>query len=259
MKKALLSIFCLVMLNTVSGQDTETEQSAASNGTAREIPWYTGSVILSDGTDLTGLVRFNDWNGAVAHKDASGETRTFSARNVSAFGFYDEEEHGNRMFYTFEIEDFDDNLKRPYFFEVLREYSNFGILVKKDPADLVERERVYAIFVPGVVTSDLPVAFTKVVAERIETVYLMDAATGEIKPYIQCKTQQDEAVSLDNPDDARERSKMIDEGLLEKFVTKRFYRALVQYASDNKLKFRRKDDFLKIMEYYSKLIDSVSR
>jgi hypothetical protein len=259
MKNALLLVFCAFVLNVVSAQETPTEQSEVPKGTAREIPWYKGSIILSDGTDLTGLVRFNDWNGAVAHMDPDGETRAFNARNVSAFGFYDEEERRDRMFYTFEIENHDDNLMRPYFFEVVREYSNFGILVKKDPADLAERERVYAIFVPGVVTSDMSVAFTKVVAERIETVYLMDAATGEIKPYIQCTTQQDEAVSLDDPDDARAQNKMLDEGLLEKFVTKRFYRALVQHASDNKLKFRRKEDFLKIMEYYSRLIDSVSR
>jgi hypothetical protein len=262
MKKVGLLILYIAILQQVSAQDATTEQPASTpQGTAREIPWYKGSIILSDGTDLTGLVRFNDWNGVVAHQDSDGEARAFNARNVSAFGFYDEEEDHYRSFYTFEIENYDDNLKRPYFFEVLRDYGHFAILVKRDPADLEERRRMYPIVSPvvagvsvvAVVASDMPALFTKVVAERIETVYFMDAETGEIKPYIQCKTRQNGTASLNDPDDARERNKMLDEGLPEKFVTTRFYRAMVQHAINNKLQFRRKDDFLKIMDYYSQL------
>ena len=47
---------------------------------------------------------------------------------------------------------------------------------------------------------------------------------------------------------------MMDQDLLIEFITEPQYEKLNAYAKQNDLKFKRKDDFFKILEYYDALI-----
>jgi hypothetical protein len=47
---------------------------------------------------------------------------------------------------------------------------------------------------------------------------------------------------------------MIDGDLLEEFIPVPHYKKLTQYADDNNLKFKKKNEFLKILDYYDSLI-----
>src|SRR5688572_23423371 len=152
--------------------------------------WFEGSIMLSGGNELQGLVKYDDRNGVLSYQNGE-ETKVFTAMRVVAFEFFDEQIQKQRLFYTFEYEDSETNVMRPLFFEVLKEYKAFAIIWKPDRIE-VEQKRKQPL---GIETSSnvydpsFPVK-TKLVVKQTGTIYLMKS-TGEIKPYFKEVNEED--------------------------------------------------------------------
>ena len=65
--------------------------------------------------------------------------------------------------------------------------------------------------------------------------------------------KEDGVHNLISAKDRKTKGKIIDEDLLAEYVTTQIYDQLQAYANRNKLKFKRKEDLLKIIDYYSQL------
>ncbi|HZI23868.1 MAG TPA: hypothetical protein VFD46_02265 [Chryseolinea sp.] len=81
-------------------------------------------------------------------------------------------------------------------------------------------------------------------------------STGEINPYFKAINTDDGTKSLIVAGrDTKTKNKMIDPELLEEFIAPSHYEKLWQYADTNNLSFKKKEDFLKILDFY----DEISR
>jgi hypothetical protein len=220
--------------------------------------WFEGSIMLTDGSELKGLVKYNNRNGVLSYQDGI-ESKVFTPVRVVGFEFFDESLQKQRVFYTFNFEDSETNIERPLFFEVLKEYKTFAVLTKSDRIDVgqkVDNSR-WATFNPVTGNYDPMLGSggsSRLVVSQTETIYLMKE-TGEIKPYFKVvKTEDGEKSFVLVGNDTKTKNKMIDRDLLNEFIPSPEYEKLIQYAETNNLKFKKKEDFMEILKYYDETI-----
>lgn len=219
--------------------------------------WFEGSILLTDGSELKGLVKYNDRNGVLSYQDGS-DARVFTPLRVNAFEFFDESIQKQRIFYTLTYEDVETNIERPLFFEVLKEYKTFAILSRANRIDVTQKpDYSYWNYNPATMGNDRllgPSHNVKLVVSQSEVIYIMKS-TGEINPYFMIVNEEDGQKSLIYVGkDTKTKNKMLDRDLLEDFVTPEEYDKLVGYAHANDLSFKKKDEFLKILAYYDEII-----
>ena len=210
--------------------------------------WFEGSILLNDGTPLEGLLKYNAVSAILSFQDGT-VSKVFTSSRVSTFQFFDESLQKQRVFYALPHEDAETNAVRPLFFEALREYQSFAVLSKVDPVDVDRRvsKNPFVYTSPdgsGIMNS------TNLVVSQIETIYLMNAS-GEIRSYFKIVREEKSGMwSLDKTS-----NKMIERDLLLEFIPQETFDKLERFAKENDLKFKLKDDFLKILTYYDTLID----
>ena len=208
--------------------------------------WFEGSIMLSNGDELKGLVKYNSSTGILSYQDGS-ESRVFTPLKVSGFEFFDESLQVQRIFYTLKYEDSETNVMRPLFFEVLREYKTFAILSKSDRLDVGQQAN------PSWSNNTTYGKNTILVISQTETVYIMNA-NGDIKPYFMIVNSEDGRKSLVSGKDVKTENKMLDRDLLEEFIPAIDYQKLKKYSKENNLNFKIKQDFMKILTYYDRMI-----
>jgi hypothetical protein len=209
--------------------------------------WREGRVMLSNGNELSGLVRFDDNSGILTFQDGD-ISKTLIARSVAGFEFYDEGTKKQRVFISIE---YDDGLttSKFYFFEMLKETETFAILSKVDPIDVQMKSTGSAPYL-GPSGQHMPgTTFRSTEIHQTETVFIMDA-NGGIKPYVRIFERE---VSDLFGDRKRSRNKFVDKKLLETY-TGNYFAQLEDYAEKNDLSFKIKGDLLKVIDYYTELI-----
>jgi hypothetical protein len=236
--------------------------------------WFEGTVTLTDGKQLQGLVRYNDRTAVLSYQNGD-ESRSFTPRSVLGFEFFDEQQQRQRVYYSIPYKTVEKNLNaadmmpkkrkpfnqedqpgRKYFFELVRDYGSFVIISKVDPIEVEQKKS--AGFAnndtrnsPGF--NDVPGAFVKVEVSQEETIYLMNQK-GEIEPYLRATSTEDGATNIFTNQDTKHSQKLVaDEDLLAEYISEKSYKQLREYASQNKLRFRKKEDFLKILTYYDQI------
>lgn len=216
--------------------------------------WSEGSILLADNTELKGMVKYDDHDGILSYNNGDN-TRAFGPRSVLGFEFFDDSQQRQRIFYTLDYEAPYDNIRKPLFFEVLREYKTFAVLVKFDPVQTEKK----AILLSGQVFDGLnavnPGAGTlkKTVVSQVETVYLM-GTDGEIEAYFRNRLEQDGFASATSGKDDKVKRKVIDRDLLEKYTGAELYTKMTSYARENDLTFKTRLDFLKILDHHGELL-----
>lgn len=209
--------------------------------------WREGRVLLSNGSELSGLLRFDDNSGILTFQDGD-VSKTLIARSVAGFEFYDEETEKQRVFISIEYDD-GQTTSKFYFFELLKEAGAFAILSKIDPIDVQMKSTGSSpYFAPT--GQYLPgTTFYSTEIHQTETVFIMDV-NGGIKPYVKILERE---VSDLFGDRKRSRNKFVDKKLLENY-TGNYFARLEDYAEKNGLSFKIKGDLLKVIDYYTELI-----
>lgn len=212
--------------------------------------WCEGSIMTSDGIELKGLLRYNEHSGLLSYENG-GEGRSFTSRAVAGFEYFDERLQKQRVFYSIPYDD-ERGISRPLFFEVMKEFRSFAVLSKIDPIDIEYK----AISSPGAFDPTTG-AFapsgnygTRIETSQTETIYLMDAK-GTVKPYLRIVETDIDGVIFDR---VKTKNKLLDGDLLEHHVGKEMNNALVRYAKEKDLSFKRKSDLIKILNYYAQQI-----
>jgi hypothetical protein len=214
--------------------------------TADNFDWSEGSIMLNNGTELKGLVKYNSRNGILSYEDGQ-ESKVFTPLRVAGFEFFDEKFQKQRVFYTFKYEDSETNIERPLFFEFLKDYKTFAVLSKLDRIDI--EEKAYYSPSPGPSGTYTGYSINRTEVSQTETIYLMKN-TGEIKPYFKVKVIEDGVKDLFTQKDSKTMNKMIDRDLLEEYMDPSDYQKLVDYAKTHNLSFKRRADFFDILRYY---------
>ncbi len=238
--------FVFMMLSTLI-IDASAQDKMVNSIIPVSIVWSQGSIMLNDGTEIKGLLKYNDKSGLLYYENGN-DARSFNARGVVAFEFFDERLSKQRLFYSFP---YGDPLV-PSFFEVVKEYKSFAVLSKVDPID-IEHKQVstpgnYNAYT-GTLAHDRNVG-TSVEISQTETIYFMNDA-GDIKPYVQIVEKEIDGVFFDR---SKTKNKMLNETLLQEHVGSAMHTKLVAYSKENKLSFKRKVDLVQILDHYSQLI-----
>ena len=237
MRKSLLFL-CVVFLYSMTGlgQDKlEDWQSAAT--------WNEGAIVVSSGEVLKGLICYNDIEGLLLYRNGE-QQKSFTSRNVTSFNFFDIAENKRRLFYSLEYEDPFHNAKRPLFFEVLKEFKQFAILIKIDPVLFNQQKGT-----PINSNSSMKDSNEVIRAQQTETIYFMNTR-GEIEPYLELEISHINGIFNDR---VKNKRKVLNGDLPKKYFGKKRYDQIQTYAKENDLKLNRKEDFIKIVDYYEKI------
>jgi hypothetical protein len=216
-----------------------------------EIEWNEGTIMLNDETEIKGLLKYNDKTGVLSFENGS-DSRSFTARSVRRFTFFDNIAAQNRQFYSVNYNDPKDGRDRPGFFEVLREFKTFALLSKSDPVEIKQKGSAFynTMYSTGAVGTGQN--YRRIVVSQNETLYIFDAE-GNISPYMKFTTEEIESTFLFD-DGHSNRKKVLDYNLIEAY-TQPHYETLKQFAKENKLSFRKKAELLQILDRYQELVN----
>ena len=228
------------------------------------IEWNEGGILLTDGNTLEGLVKYDTRTGILSFEQGR-DSRSFTARNVLQFWFHDYSPDRERRFYSIASEELEGGAGKPYFFEILKEFTNFAILSKTNPPS-VEVKGNWGGYRPNSPNDpNFPTdpnwaggRGTRVTASQEETLYIFDAE-GNIEPYLRFIDRDTEGTNFLGIVTGRKRKTkakiekmMLEHDMLEEH-TAPYYPQLKEYARENKLNFKKKDELLQILDYYATL------
>jgi hypothetical protein len=198
-----------------------------------------GKVVLIDGAEITGNIVFNDNDGIVI-VHVNDDTKSFNAKSLIGFQFYDGDLSRLRRFYCLDFANQETGMTTIEIFEVLKEVKAFAVLSK------IERLRSMMTYRNR--SSTLAEA-KKLTIVQSEIVYFV-TSDGIFEPYLYLEVREKEGDLLDTHGKG---SWFIEEDLFAEY-TKQHYPALVKYADQNKLNFQRKEDLIRILDEYERLL-----
>lgn len=245
MRSLLAIILLLSSLNTTFAQSNIDDELLAGP------EWFQGSVLLTTGKELEGLIKYNDKTDIVSVENGR-YSKSFTARHVKAFEFFDEVVKKQRVFYSVEVEDRINNAKRPLFFEVLVESRDFALVSKIAPIRMERKEYTTpAMFNPatGGFAAGRYYGYPSTISQT-ETLFLF-SKEGEIRPFLEIKEKEIDGMFFDR---SYVRNRVLDEEVLKRF-TSGHYKQLISYAKQNSLSIKEKDDLITLLKYYNSIVN----
>lgn len=215
--------------------------------------WFEGSIMLTDNSELKGLVRYNDKTGVLSYENGN-TSRSFTPRSVIAFEFFDTKAGKQRLFYSLDYEDGETQAKRPYFFEVLKDYNEFALVSKTDPVEFKKERSLAEKMLQSQTTYSTPDVFAqdlykqKIGSFQLETVYLFDLTSMSINAIVEISNETVDRVLLE--DKTRVKDEVVGMSYLKSYLGTR-YRELMEYADQNNLRLENKEELIKIFDYYA--------
>jgi len=212
--------------------------------------WGEGSIMLNDNTELKGMIRYNDRTRVVSYESGS-INRSFNARSIQGFEFFDDRTQRQRVFFTRSFEDDETGLIKPAFFEVLQDLNSFVVLSLLDQPEVKVRKNSSLAPAPGSGFSSTPgMSSNTTVFRRIETVYIL-TASGEIQPFMKITQKISEGIIFDRE---KKKKRFVDKHLFDQYFVEPGYSKMIEYAEANDLEFSEKEDFIKILEEYRRVM-----
>lgn len=211
--------------------------------------WFDGSVMLNNGHEIKGLIKYNDKTDIVSIENAR-LSKSFTARHVKAFEFYDEVERKQRVFYSVDIEDRVYQVQRPLFFEVLVDLQDFALLSKIAPIRIDKREYATpAMFNPatGGFSAGRYYGYPSTISHT-ETLFFF-SKDGKLKPFLEIKEKEIDGMFVDR---SIVKNRIVNPDLLKKY-TSSHYSQLVSFAQKNDLDLKEKDDLVSLLNHYQQL------
>lgn len=211
---------------------------------------YFGSIVLPDRTKLSGYLVFNDNDGIVTFRNNAGQ-RSFSAKTIQSFEFEDHNTNTQRSFYALEFYDNEAGKTSVDFFEVLKEFESFAVLVRLHRLEAKKAVPITTAYftTAGVQHTGEP----RRTISQSKTIYFV-SSDGNFQPYSRVTVRE-------APDDLLIRNSqnfdILNGDLIEKY-TGPYYVGLKKFAKERKLKFNRQDDLLIILNEYEAVLNKQS-
>jgi hypothetical protein len=215
-----------------------------ANNSSGDIEWGEGTVMLTDNTEIKGLLRFNEKREILAF-ERGRDSRSLTARKVIGFEYYDSRTEKQRVYFSFPYHNTDTGEDTFGFFEVLRQYNNFSVLTRKAPATV--RKKQITAKAPNTDPLYHPIwNQDAIILEQLETIFLMNDS-GSLTAFLEITQKEVERSMLDR---SVVKSKLIDKKLLRNFVGG-YYDQLLTYAKEQDWQLDNKEDLLQLLDYYA--------
>jgi hypothetical protein len=243
MQVALLVILVFAGSWASAQRSTDHELLARDEAGGLDLVWNQGSVVLEDGTEYTGTVKYNENSGALYFKK-DDDLRTLTAKNCVGFEFWDVDREAQRMFISLEYGD----ASRQVFFEALFQFSSFAVL-RAGNMNLYFKDQsnhgttIQTASGPMPVGGGLP-SKKYMYVERRETFFLM-SELGEIKPFVAHYEKDRAGESRD-----KQSATVVNEDFLIRLIDQPAYDDLERFRKENSLEYTNKSGMMKIFEYY---------
>jgi hypothetical protein len=195
--------------------------------------WAAGKLTLNDGTELEGIIKYDNKTGEIAFRNAS-VSKILTPRNVLDFEFTDRKTRRRRFFYYLEIAGEAGN-STPIF-EVMRSYETFAVLSRIEPVQPVKVDNFLNQRQIGGAAAD-PVSATGFTQR--ETIWFLPA---DGKPTIYLDLLYTSYFKSRN-------DKVEDKDIFEK-CTGSLYPAIKSFARRNNLSFANKHHLLRMLDFY---------
>jgi hypothetical protein len=259
MKKLLFVAFYSLFTANIIFAQFEVDYSRIADN---HVEWNEGTILLMDGRKFSGLLKYNSKTGLLGF-ESGAVSKSFTARTVMSFTFFDAALGKNRNFISVEYQNLNvkDNASlnplkskgavelRPVaqFFEVLFEAKTFALLSASSSVQVKTREPGY---MPDASGGSQMVPFSAgTTYSQTEMLFIFDDE-GNIKKWIEITNKEIDAYLFEKKSTKRTN---LEKDILEDY-TAPHYQELKEYAKKNKLSFKKKEDILNILEYYNSLI-----
>jgi len=209
-----------------------------------EIPWLKGTVVLTDGTQLKGDLKYNERVGLLAYEDGVGDNRSFTARTIVTFDYMDERVNRRRIFYSLELGDPErEGSKRPFLFELLKEFDDFALLSRFDAMDIRQ-------VVPPVSFTSMPATSSpRTIIDLAETVYIL-TPEGAIEPIFRLS----EFIADGGVFDSEKKKRKVIDRMLMPYFNDDAYVEMMEYVDREELDMWEKEDFIVALEHYKQTL-----
>lgn len=225
--------------------------------------WSKGEIVLTDTKQISGLIKYNKITGLLQYDNGS-DFRSFTPAAVLGFNFYDSLKQKQRKFISYGFEDLQprmDSLTRakgistvkinPKFFEVLMEFDSFAILCSTSSLSVSTSNGSIGNY--SIVLGVWNVAKARqpsTTYSYIEQLYIFDK-DGKVMPLLIVFHRKRDGMLFDM-DNTMRFAKMADR-IIQRY-TEPHFRQVDDYAYENKLSYEKKEDILKMFEYYRTLL-----
>lgn len=231
-KKAILSATLVVSALMTDAQNKDIEKLLVDS------EWREGLVILTDGRQLEGFVKYNPQVGVLSFKYSDArESKTYTANTVSSFELFDPMVNIPRTYISLLFSEKKSDNEQPAFFEILLQLRSFAVLSRMEPIAIKES----AAPVGGSPTAHIMI---EEFAQQRETIFFADDR-GNFSPYMRIKRRTDRR---------KPRIEFVDGSLIPMF-TGSHYEELLKFSFKHDLDFTKKEDLIAILEYYAFLLD----
>lgn len=211
--------------------------------------WEEGSILTNDGVEMKGQLKYNDRTGIVSF-ESGAKSGSYNARNLMGFEFHDSRGQYQRYFYSIPYESPEDSRVINQFFEVIREYKHFAVVIKTDPVDVCQRKKVYN----GVPNASSSLVTERTIIDQVTTLFFMRASDLKIMPFLEITdrdlTKKDKWSFFEGP---KVKVKIIDSDLPREMMGI-YYEKVRTFARERQLEWTVKDDLVSILDYHDSLI-----
>jgi hypothetical protein len=183
--------------------------------------WSEGRILLNDGTESRGHVKYNDRTGVVSFQSAE-KSGSYHARNLAGFEIFGKD---RRQFYSIPLYSSSGNAK--YFFEVIREYKDFAVISR---------------------TSML----SHHTASELTTLYFFRASDMQITPYLEVLEREVKWRIFD----ANKIQVRVLNATLPKEIMGENFTKVKAFAKERRLPWHVVDSLISILDYYDSLVSN---
>lgn len=228
---------------------------SATLSAQRELPilsenleeWNDGSIILNNGTELIGKVRFNAFEGILSFQNGK-DSRSLRANSVQTFEYHDPRTNSKRTYFTIPQEDDVNGLVRPMFFEVIRQFENFAVLAKITPIAAQEITNRSPSMDPNFDQS--PLYTNKFIKLEYKEEFYVLSESGDLEEFAEMKRIMTKGQLFDKN---AKHTKITDRHVLKQHFAPH-YEAMEKYAKENDLEWDEREDMVKLLDYYKNLV-----
>lgn len=250
--------FVFIVLASLLPGNADAQVLDVNKAVTEDTELSAGTVTLTDGSTLAGKLKLNTKTGLLIYEDGT-ISKTFNARNVLGFSYFDKGEIKTRNFLSIAYkrdkpkndkplavvnskmrEKSVPEMATPIFCEIQVECKTFALLstvgqmnvtqVKIDPA------------------SPLTPTLPSTTYTQTETALIIDEK-GVVTPILDVTHSETERLLID---EQQTKNKKRNKSVLEEYTTV-YYEQLKEYAKERKLSFKKIEDLVKILEHYKSL------
>jgi hypothetical protein len=210
-----------------------------------DTPWVTGEITLTDGTLYKGIIQYRQEAALINFKtsEEAKESKSFTELKIQKLLLMDQNNSKPRIFYSFPIEV--DGREHFLLFEILKEFKTWAVLSRKGTVNVIESRHDWVNTGLG-----YPAKRGYSTVQLTEGIYIFDNS-GQVNLYLLLSDKESDGLFRGTSS----KKKIVEKNSMQEKMDEH-WDEVEEYAKENSLKFKNKEDLLKILDYYESLVEN---